>query len=200
MASRLVTSLRKMDSTQRSLQSRTSLSHLKSWSPRIQTFQPLEPSLPRRRQPSEVPSIRTKGDDFDDEEKTTGGREDHVELAPMGSSLQFRSDSTATRRRQSRAPNQAIVGLERLGLIAPSTALDISRPMALTPARAPFSDIIPLDSSTPSPKLFTHLNRSKNGSNSERRAHRGGGAGAETGGGFGITVERETVVTVAAPS
>ncbi|GAA6020492.1 hypothetical protein JCM11491_001373 [Sporobolomyces phaffii] len=239
MASRLVTSLRKMDTThrRRTLESRTSLGRLRPWSPPVPASQSFEPSLSRRHQPSEVPSLRSKGDDLDDEEQASGGiegleRGDEVELAPMGGhSLAFRSDSNsnATRprpcRRQRRGAagvaeahgraNAAIVGLERLGLIAPSTALDISRPfgaLAAAAHRAPFSDVVPYapGAPAPSPTFRSHFDRSRNGSDSFGRNGRsgggGGGGGEREGGGpgegttsgFAITVERETVVSVAA--
>ncbi|GAA5958287.1 hypothetical protein JCM3765_004779 [Sporobolomyces pararoseus] len=215
MSSRLVTSLRKLDSSQRATQSRTSImtSTLKPWSPPMpSSSQPFDseldsPSSPRR-QPSEGPSTRRKSEEFDDEERTAGGMGgeiqegdlDHLELAPMGSSLHFRSNSTSAgprrRNRQARPPNQAIVGLERLGLISPSTAVDISRPMPLETGRAPFSDVIPLDSTNShGGRIFSHFHRSKSDSHSSRNQSGGGGGGGIGQEGFEITVERETVIT-----
>ncbi|GAA5992421.1 hypothetical protein JCM5350_000975 [Sporobolomyces pararoseus] len=221
MSSRLVTSLRKLDGSQRLTQSRTSImtSTLKPWSPPMPhpSSQPFDseldsPSSHRRRQASEGPSTRRKSEEFaSDEERTAGGiggggdeegENEQLELSPMGSSLHFRTNSTSAgtrrRHRQPRPPNQAIVGLERLGLISPSTAVDISRPMPLETGRAPFSDVIPLDSTNShgGGKIFSHFHRSKSESHSSRTQSGGaGGIGQDGGGGFEITVQRETVVT-----
>jgi hypothetical protein len=82
-------------------------------------------------------------------------------------------------------------------LISPSTAVDISRPMPFeTTTRAPFSDIIPLDSGSSHSRVLSHFHRSKSDSQSTVRP----GSKEGGGGGFAITVERETVVTVAAQS
>ncbi|GAA5872033.1 hypothetical protein JCM16303_000951 [Sporobolomyces ruberrimus] len=193
MVSRLVLSLRKVDTTQRSLQSRTSLSNLKAWSlPVPSPSPPFERSSPRSRQSSETLTAHRKSGELDEESGIS--KWNHVEMVPMGSSLHFPPDPPTSRRRR-RSPNQAIVGLERLGLIAPSTATDISTPMALTPSRAPFSDVIPL----PSPSTPPQGRPQSPGLDGRKKLPRGesreGGSSS-----FGITVERETVVSVAGRS
>lgn len=191
MASRLVISLRRFDIGQRSFsQIRNSTQGLKPWIP------PSFGSSPRLGQTA---SIVSRDHKYDDEERATQQQgDDSVELSPLGTSVQFSSSSESRNR-----PVQALVTLARLGFIAPSTAVDISRPLTLArPAPAPFSDMTPLDRiPTNSPHSLAQSQHRSSGSEAKSapktptraQGRTGGGEGGEPSG-LAITVERETVV------
>ncbi|GAA5853064.1 hypothetical protein JCM3766R1_003188 [Sporobolomyces carnicolor] len=264
MSSRLVTSLRKLDCSEQ--QRRRMATATTTWtgttsiataSSQVQShgnvLEPWCPPAPSRPfdPSSSVPGKfdhRQRNDELDDEERAAQRDRDEEEDEDV--------IEDASRERggggggDEKHTNQAIVGLERLGLISsPSTALDISRPVAPenddgTGAKAPFSDVIPAVAfkhrlqrdafaSSPSscwtrfpflhhrPNMPTTTDRDNNRETTTRstsrlgpplsdgpRKGKGEGIGATTpssgqyrgerGGGFGIKVERETFITVAA--
>ncbi|GAA5926465.1 DUF6533 domain-containing protein [Sporobolomyces koalae] len=189
MSNHLVMNLRKLDRRQRSTPTPASISHLVAWPPPL-------PSVHSFGHPSRDSTLPLPLDDkLEDEEQAI---KDEMELSPLGPSLPSPGSRPETgRRRRPNTGESALVGLERLGLIAPSTAIDISRPMALTSTtRPPFSDVIPIrapqvSSSTSSSRK---LSRHREGTGGSGTIVSSPVADSERTG-FSIMVEQETVVS-----
>ena len=196
LATRLITSLRTSDAGQQ-LSSRGRSSTLKPWTPPV----PPSPSFGSNQRLVQTASIVSKDHKFDYEERAAQMQGDNsVELSQLGTSIQFSLSSESRNR-----PIQALVTLARLGFIAPSTAVDISRPLPLTQSvPPPFADTIPLGPfPSNSPRSLAQTQHRSSGSGATvppptptRTQYRAEGGGGEPSG-LNITVERETVVAFA---